>query len=168
MTINSASLTIRCKSDCLGTSRHLVGQHVEKRRAGFSSSSVQRRSDRAFYARFFMSGRNGRPSGLPVPLGRSANLLSPRHLFSRGSLGSFEPTEAAVKELLNQCEHARQIFKIEQILEDLRPLVTYARAIKDHPDTDMARYMRRHTEQAVWNLVDDLQAETMGWSHVSC
>jgi hypothetical protein len=53
--------------------------HRENGDAGFGDLSVSRRSKAApCCAAFSMLGRNGNPSGLPVPRGRFANLLFAR------------------------------------------------------------------------------------------
>lgn len=55
---------------------------------GFDGLTVSRRSEsRALNAAFPMSGRNGRGRPLPVPRGRSVNLLLPGHLFDGGRSG---------------------------------------------------------------------------------
>lgn len=64
--------------------------HRENGGAGFGDLSVSRRSEAApMCAAFPMLGRNGNPSGLPVPRGRFANPLSARAPFWRGAFGSY-------------------------------------------------------------------------------
>ena len=66
----------------------------QKTVVGFGRPSILRRSNRAMLRGFSMSGRDGKPSGLPTPQGRSSNPLLPRHPFGRGTLGSSELEEA--------------------------------------------------------------------------
>lgn len=69
--------------------RDRVNLQQKKTVVGFDGLSILWRSKTALnMCGFLMSGRNGRPQGLPTPQGRSVNLLLPRHPFDGGSLGS--------------------------------------------------------------------------------
>lgn len=75
---NARNLTCRAASGNLSV-------QSQKTAAGFGRPSLLWRSkSRALVCGFAMSGRSGIPYGMPVPQGRSTNLLLPGHLLGRG------------------------------------------------------------------------------------